>query len=142
LGRRPRVGDKAQGGLRVRLKGKAGDLGEARSGKGRRGSRSGRCAAGGVRRKKGKEEIGTDRWGRVVRERGKQGAAEEGRGQLGCARMADRGLEGRTGRLAGLRGKEKSRPGWTRSWVGLPTFFLFSLFSFLFSNSNSNHAIK
>jgi hypothetical protein len=55
--------------LRVRLNGKAGDLGEARSGKGRRGS-----WAGGARRKKGKEEIGADRWGRAVREREGNGA--------------------------------------------------------------------
>jgi hypothetical protein len=66
-------------------------------------------------KKKGKEKGGADRWGRAIREREKRGAAEEGRGQLGYASWADRGVEGRTGRLAGLKGKEKSRPGWPRS---------------------------
>jgi hypothetical protein len=58
----------------VRLKGKAGDFGEARSRKGRRRSWSGHCAAGGARRKKGKEEIDADRWGRAVTEREGNGA--------------------------------------------------------------------
>jgi hypothetical protein len=44
-----------QGALRVRLKGKVGDLGGARSGKAGE-DHGGRCAAGGARRKKGKEE--------------------------------------------------------------------------------------
>jgi hypothetical protein len=84
----------------VRLKGNAGDLGEVRSGEGRRGSRAGRCTAGGARRKKGKEEIGADKWGRGVRgreeerrlcwRRGAGLSAGGGGGPIGAGRVRDR----------------------------------------------------
>jgi hypothetical protein len=54
-GRLPRVGDKGIGGLRVRLKGKAGDLSGARSRKVGK-DHGGRCVAGGTRRKKGQKK--------------------------------------------------------------------------------------
>jgi hypothetical protein len=81
----------------------------------------------------GKEGGGADRWARAVRERGKWGAAKEWRGQLVCASWADRGVEGRTGRLAGLGGKRRA----ARAGLEAGLAFLLS-FSFLFSNSNSN----
>jgi hypothetical protein len=101
-GRWPRVGDKGAGGLRVRLKGKAGDLGGARSGKAGE-DHGGRCAAGGERRKKGKKKGGADRWGRAIRERETARARWRagGAGELGRAR------EEEVGRVEQAAGKEE-----------------------------------
>jgi hypothetical protein len=133
--------------LRVRLKGKAGDLGGARSGKA--GEDHGeRCAASGARRKKAQKKGGAAERGQVVRERDRESA---GRRRV-CADWAERGGAAgprewggeRKGEKRATRGKGKEngprgkRParggGEEQAELGWNLGLLFYFPSFFFSN--------
>jgi hypothetical protein len=103
----------------MRLKGKAEDLGEARSGKAGE-DHGGRCAAGGAGRKKGKEKralLSEAKWSE--REHAEEAAMRAGLRAGRRRRRTERELSGpargrkrwATGKEAGLRGREGKQAG-------------------------------
>jgi hypothetical protein len=107
LGRRPRVGDKGVGGLRVRLKGKAGDLGWAPS------RRAGEDRGQALRGRWSEEEERKREGGRCrVGPSGQREREREREKESGPSWAAREEEEDRAGaEWAGVR-EERSRPGW------------------------------
>jgi hypothetical protein len=79
-------------------------------------------------RKKGKEEIGADRWGRPVREKeGERARAGWRRAERSRLRAGEGRGMGRRGKGSQPKGKKRSRPGWL-GWSALYQIFSYLLF--------------